>query len=141
MAHRNFEAWKNYFARDGRGGFTVETRLIKERIIFTADPENIKAILATQFRDYGKGEGFHKDWKPFLGDSIFTTDLDQWHDSRQLIRPLFIKDRVSDLAIFEEHVQTLMTAIANGGVQGQNGVATDGVACGRKVMVDDLFFR
>jgi cytochrome P450 len=39
---------------------------------------------------------------------IFTTDGDQWHDSRQLIRPQFIKDRVSDLDIFEEHTQILL---------------------------------
>ena len=31
--------------------------------ITTVDPENIKAILATQFHDYGKGEEFHAGWK------------------------------------------------------------------------------
>lgn len=31
--------------------------------IMTVDPENIKAILATQFNDYGKGEEFHAAWK------------------------------------------------------------------------------
>jgi hypothetical protein len=30
--------------------------------INTVDPENIKAILATQFNDFGKGEEFHKAW-------------------------------------------------------------------------------
>ena len=30
--------------------------------IMTVDPENIKAILATQFTDFGKGEEFHKGW-------------------------------------------------------------------------------
>ena len=29
-------------------------------MIWTADPENIRAILATQFGDYGKGEPFHE---------------------------------------------------------------------------------
>lgn len=28
----------------------------------TVDPENIKAILATQFHDFGKGEEFHDAW-------------------------------------------------------------------------------
>lgn len=28
----------------------------------TVDPENIKAILATQFQDFGKGEEFHDAW-------------------------------------------------------------------------------
>jgi len=31
--------------------------------IVTADPENIKALLATQFNDFGKGEELHESWK------------------------------------------------------------------------------
>ena len=83
--------------------------------MFTADPENIKAVLATQFADYGKGEPFHEDWKHFLGDSIFTTDGEMWHQSRQLLRPQFVKTRVSDLEIFETHVQRLMHLIPGEG--------------------------
>lgn len=96
---------------------TVEVSLARERFIFTADPENIKAILAAQFSDYGKGKPFHDDWKPFLGDSIFTTDVKQWHDSRQLIRPQFVKNRVSDLEIFEKHVGRLLSKIGGWGEQ------------------------
>lgn len=140
MKHKNLEIWRSYFDNAGAGNWTVETRVMNTRIVFTADTENIKAILATQFRDYGKGEPFHRDWSGFLGDSIFTTDLDQWHDSRQLIRPQFIKDRVSDLDIFEEHAQILLDALACGGVKGARP-SDDGIACGRVVRVDDLFFR
>lgn len=94
---------------------TVEATFIRQRWIFTADPENIKAILATQFQDFGKGKQFHEDWKPFLGDSIFTTDGQQWHNSRQLIRPQFVKHRVADLEIFEKHVDRLMKKIGGHG--------------------------
>jgi hypothetical protein len=52
--------------------YTIETNIGNQRLVLTADPENIKAILATQFNDYGKGEQFNKDWHDFLGDSIFT---------------------------------------------------------------------
>ncbi|KAF1985825.1 cytochrome P450 alkane hydroxylase-like protein [Aulographum hederae CBS 113979] len=83
-----------------------------ERLVITIDPENIKALLATQFHDYGKGEMFNREWHDFLGDSIFTTDGEKWHDSRQLIRPQFIKDRLSDLDTFERHVQVLLPAIS-----------------------------
>jgi cytochrome P450 len=141
MNHKNLEQWEGYFRDFGRGRHTVECNPAGMRFIFTADPENMKAILATQFQDYGKGQPFHEDWKDFLGDSIFTTDLQQWHDSRHLLRPQFIKDRVSDLEVFEKHVQVLMTAIANGGIQGVPGTATDGVGCGREMNVSDLFFR
>lgn len=88
--------------------FTNETYIFSKRIIFTADPENIKALLASQFNDFGKGEDFRLQWHPFLGDSIFATDGKQWQESRHLIRPQFIKDRVSDLHTFERHFQLML---------------------------------
>ena len=63
----------------------------------------------------GKGEPFHKDWYDFLGDSIFTTDRQQWHDARQLLRPHFLKSRLSDLKLFERHVSALMTQLPTDG--------------------------
>ena len=95
-------------------------------MVLTEDPENIRALLATQFKDFGKGEHFHRDWHEFLGDSIFTTDGDQWHRSRQLIRPQFIKDRVSDLDTFETHIGILLRKMGGDG---------------REVDLKDLFFR
>lgn len=47
---------------------------------------------------------------------IFSTDGKKWHDSRQLIRPQFIKDRVSDLDCFERHSSILISML---GGQGQ----------------------
>lgn len=111
--HVNMEFWESQFEK--AGSRTFEVSLGGQRMIMTDDPENIKAILATQFKDFGKGETFHRDWHEFLGDSIFTTDLDQWHDSRQLIRPQFIKDRVSDLETFERHVAKLLEKMGGDG--------------------------
>lgn len=34
---------------------TIEISLLGKRVLFTDDPENIKAILASQFGDYGMG--------------------------------------------------------------------------------------
>jgi cytochrome P450 len=97
------------------------------RCLMTADPENIKAILTTQFADYGKGEKFHKEWEQFLGDGIFTTDGAQWHDARQLIRPMFVRERVGDLDLFEAHVQKMISLVGPGD--------------GRMVRIDELLFR
>jgi cytochrome P450 len=134
MRHRNLQAWRGWFMQPSKTPrWTVEGSPGGLRCVFTADPENIKAILATQFTDYGKGQPFHEDWKDFLGDSIFTTDLDQWHSSRQLIRPLFIKDRVSDLDVFEQHVQVLMEKMKETGTK-------DGKQ-GEEIDISDLFFR
>ncbi|GCB20249.1 cytochrome P450 52A13 [Aspergillus awamori] len=85
---------------------------ISNRAIVTKDPENIRALLTGQFADYGKGEPFHHDWKEFLGDSIFVTDGELWSRSRQLIRPMFTRDRIVDTEIFEHHVQHLIPLLA-----------------------------
>jgi cytochrome P450 len=134
--------WRKTFARSGASHYTAETRVLGRRLVFTADPENIKAILATQFGDFGKGKPFHDDWKEFLGDSIFATDGNLWHNSRQLIRPQFIKDRVSDLHVFESHMETLFRAIANGGaLEGENQPVDIEAGNGKPVDISDLFFR
>lgn len=66
---RNHEFWEKNFANYGnpKHPYTVEAITIGMRIVFTSDEENIKAILATQFQDYGKGPQFRKEWKEFLG--------------------------------------------------------------------------
>ncbi|GFP52759.1 cytochrome P450 52A12 [Trichoderma asperellum] len=139
IAHKNMELWRDVFFSNS---WTCEMRILNQRVCFTADPENIKAMLATQFHDFGKGEQFHREWAPFLGDSIFTTDGMQWHNSRQLIRPQFTRDRVSDLHCFESHIQTLFKTMANGGpLEGENQAVDLGCADGRRMDIRDLFFR
>lgn len=131
LNNRAMDAWLDEFKKLGALktlNYTMELRILTDiRVIMTADPENVKAILTQQFSDYGKGEQFHEEWKDFLGDSIFTTDGPQWSASRSLIRPMFQRERVADLDIFETHVQELFTLIGPG--NGQN------------VDMRDLFFR
>lgn len=140
-AEKSYERWLEVSPPE-KGIFTSEARLLCRRVVFTSEPENIKAVLATQFADYGKGEIFHEQWKPFLGDSIFATDGDKWHASRQLIRPQFVKDRVSDLHCFEKHIQVLFRAMANGGPL--NGAEQDvdlSASHGKVFEISDLLFR
>ncbi|PYI11446.1 cytochrome P450 alkane hydroxylase [Aspergillus sclerotiicarbonarius CBS 121057] len=85
---------------------------ISNRTIVTTDPQNIRALLTGQFADFGKGEEFHRDWKEFLGDSIFVTDGELWSRSRQLIRPMFTRDRIVDTELFEKHIQHLIPLLA-----------------------------
>lgn len=96
--------------------FTAEiNQLISNRLIFTIDPENIKALLTGQFNDFGKGETFHQEWREFLGDSIFATDGEMWSSSRHLIRPMFTRDRIVDTEIFETSVQKLIKLFGGSG--------------------------
>lgn len=118
LSNRAMEAWTDEYEKLGALetlNFTMELRIFTDiRCIMTADPENIKAVLTQQFTDYGKGEQFHLEWKDFLGDSIFTTDGAQWSASRALIRPMFQRERVADLDIFEAHVQELFALLGPG---------------------------
>ncbi|KAF0331025.1 Cytochrome P450 52A13 [Colletotrichum siamense] len=88
----------------------------KLRFLITKEPEHIKTVLTSKFADFGKGPMFHQVWSPFLGDSIFTTDGKTWQDNRSLIRPMFIKDRVSDLAIFDKWSKAMMARFPASGV-------------------------
>lgn len=97
-----------------------------QRFVVTDDPEHIKTVLTGKFADFGKGEQFHTVWQPFLGDSIFTTDGHKWQDSRNLIRPMFAKNRVSDLHMFEQWTQTMMAQFP---------------ASGQTFDIQDLFYR
>jgi cytochrome P450 len=118
QARKNFkelEFWRGTMDRTriarkvGRFPLTMEINsLISNRIIFTIDPENIKALLTGQFNDFGKGQTFHQEWREFLGDSIFATDGELWSASRHLIRPMFVRDRIVDTEIFETNVQKLI---------------------------------
>lgn len=116
----------------GHFPLTIEINsLISNRIIFTIDPENIKALLTGQFNDFGKGEPFHREWREFLGDSIFATDGELWSSSRHLIRPMFVRDRIVDTEIFETNVQKLITLFeGNSSPHGS-----------KIVDVGDLYFR
>ncbi|KAL7807645.1 cytochrome P450 [Trichoderma gracile] len=140
IAHKNLELWRDIFFASGI--YTCEMRVLNERIVLTVDPDNVKAVLATQFHDFGKGAAFKREWSEFLGDSIFTTDGAQWHDSRQLLRPQFTRERLSDLHCFETHVQALFRAMANGGPLHGEGHEVDlSRANGRRLDMSELFYR
>ncbi|KAL7795782.1 cytochrome P450 [Trichoderma ceciliae] len=95
-----------------------------------ADPScpytHIKAMLTTNFTQFGKGKRFHRTWEPFLGDSIFTTDGQLWHQSRNLIRPMFIKQKIRDLDILERWNDVLISKLP---------------PSGQTVDICDLFYR
>ncbi|KAJ6171339.1 hypothetical protein N7470_000406, partial [Penicillium chermesinum] len=134
QAGQDLEFWRNTIIKAGGSTKSKTSELdagISTRMILTIDPENIKAVLTGQFADYGKGESFHREWKEFLGDSIFATDGELWSKSRQLIRPMFARDRIVDTEIFEKHVQKLIDLL--GGSPSPQG--------SKVVDVGSLFFR
>ena len=83
---------------------TLSTRMFTIKVWTTKDPENIKAILATQFSDFSLGTR-HPQFKPLLGDGIFTLDNQGWKDSRQMLRPQFAREQISHVKMLEPHMQ------------------------------------
>jgi cytochrome P450 len=65
-------------------------------LISTIEPANLKALLATQFNDFGLGIR-HRQFYPLLDDGIFTLDGHGWSSMRALIRPQFAREQVSNI--------------------------------------------
>jgi cytochrome P450 len=105
---------------------TVSTCLAGKPVMLTIDPENIKAVLATQFNDFSLGIR-HPQFAPLLGDGIFTLDGQGWKHSRSMLRPQFAREQVAHVKQLEPHVQTLAKHIQN--------------ANGKKFDIQDLFYR
>ncbi|KAI5950278.1 hypothetical protein KGF54_005235 [Candida jiufengensis] len=82
------------------------------KIVFTVDPENIKAVLATQFNDFSLGTR-HEHFAPLLGDGIFTLDGNGWKDSRAMLRPQFAREQIAHVKSLEPHIQVLAKHIKN----------------------------
>ncbi|KAJ5595425.1 uncharacterized protein N7459_001633 [Penicillium hispanicum] len=77
-------------------------------IIVTADPKNIQAMLATQFKDFELGSVRRSSMHPMLGTGIFTADGEEWSRSRGLLRPQFTREQISQLELEEGHMQNMM---------------------------------
>jgi cytochrome P450 len=110
--HRLLESSKQKFEEMGTHTFTVA--LLKQNLIFTREPENIKTILSLRFKDFGLGQR-EANLGRLLGRGIFTTDGEAWSHSRALIRPNFARDQVADLDAFERHIQTLFKLLPRDG--------------------------
>ncbi|KAH8701058.1 putative cytochrome P450 alkane hydroxylase [Talaromyces proteolyticus] len=119
---RALEAARESFAV---GGHTFQRTILGLKALNTLEPENIKAILATQFSDFDLGAR-HRLFFPLLGNGIFTLDGAGWSHSRAMLRPQFAREQVADVGMLGEHVDQLFHAIPS------DGTAFD---------IQDYFFR
>ncbi|KAK6454753.1 cytochrome P450 52A12 (DH-ALK2) [Scheffersomyces xylosifermentans] len=85
---------------------TCTFMVMGNQVIATKDPENIKAVLATQFNDFALGDR-HAQFKPLLGDGIFTLDGEGWKHSRTMLRPQFSREQIAHVEALEPHIQIL----------------------------------
>lgn len=98
-------------------GHTFCTRIMGKKVIITSSADNMKAMLGTQFNDYGIG--FRKlALQPLLGHGIFASDGARWKTSREMLRPQFAREQVAHLQTLEPHINNVIDMLkANGGHQ------------------------
>lgn len=87
---------------------TVRLQMVSGFSTMTTDPENLKAILTTQFKDFGHDKR-HTYFFPLFGDGIFTLDGQGWQHTRALLRPQFTREQISHVHITEQHVQRIIS--------------------------------
>ncbi|KAF3004898.1 hypothetical protein E8E13_006449 [Curvularia kusanoi] len=101
----------NYCAEEGRNAWTFSMNVLGAPSIFTNDPKNVQAVLATQFKEFGLGERRNANFSQLLGQGIFSTDGAAWQHARNLLRPQFAREQVSDLDLEEQHIRNLMRVL------------------------------
>jgi cytochrome P450 len=124
----------NQFCRekfDDFGVRTVRVQTLTRKLTATIDPENLKAILATQFKEFDLGLRYYQ-FQPLMGDGIFTLSGSGWYHSRALLRPHFTTEEVSQLQNLEDHSQVLLDLLR----QKSTDPASSGV-----FDIQELFFR
>ncbi|KAK3318123.1 n-alkane-inducible cytochrome P450 [Apodospora peruviana] len=95
-------------------GATHQQHLLGGRAVNTIDPENVKAVLSTNFNDYTLGLRT-PHFRPLLGSGIFTQDGAAWEHSRQLLQPQFRYNRTQNFEQIKKSVQQLIDGIPKDG--------------------------
>jgi cytochrome P450 len=104
------EFFHQTFENTGRNTFRAEINSVYR--VLTRDPENIKTVLATNFKDYSLGRRYFVFF-PLLGNGIFTLSGEGWKHSRNLLRPQFSRQQVSHLDSLHGHVNALLDIFKN----------------------------
>lgn len=96
--------------RKEAGARTLYQQVPGRFMLYTCEPENLKAMMSTQFTDFSLGQRLDPFY-PLLGKSVFTLDGPGWSHSRALLRPQFSRERISHLETCERNLQVLMEII------------------------------
>ena len=92
-------------------GKTYQAKSWGSTILFTMDSGNMQTMFTSAFDNFGVASLRYGPSVPLLGSGIFTTDGAQWDNSKNLIRPIFARAQISDLAYFEKHVKRMIDSI------------------------------
>jgi hypothetical protein len=111
---RFLQHWRHYLL-DAHAHTVALTLWRGVTVYLTDDPENIKAMLATNFDDWSLGKERIAQLSSYLGHGIFTTEGAAWKHSRDMLRPCFEKTQVADVEVFERHMKRLIDLLPTDG--------------------------
>ncbi|KAF5326502.1 hypothetical protein D9611_000513 [Ephemerocybe angulata] len=92
-------------------GYAFNLDIMYSDLIFTACPEHLKTMLATDFQNYVKGERFQEGMGSVLGTGVFNSDGDMWKFHRSITRPVFTRDRIADFDLFDRHSDQVLVKL------------------------------
>lgn len=98
-------------SRNAVGVHTSKYSMFGQTNVFTTEPKNVQAILANSFGTFDLGPQREGMFWPLLGSGIFTQSAKDWKHSRELMRPQFTREQVSDLDLEEQHLQNMFSAL------------------------------
>lgn len=111
-AYRNADLLNSWARRIHSGGnHTVFLKPLRMNVFLTENPDNIKAMLATNFDKWSLGEERITQMAAYLGYGIFCTEGAAWKHSRELLRPCFERSQVADVDMMEKHTKRLLDRI------------------------------
>ncbi|KAM6491100.1 cytochrome P450 monooxygenase pc-1 [Amanita muscaria] len=85
--------------------------IVHTDLFWTASPEHLKLMLATDFQNYVKGERFQETMSAVLGTGVFNSDGEMWKFHRSITRPAFTRDRISDYELFDRHAMVVISQL------------------------------
>lgn len=97
-------SWMNSMGEDIH---TCRYNILGDDFIFTRDPENFKAMFVTQVDEYDHGDARMATVEPLMGTGGPNNRGEPWKRSRLLLRPQFSRDIISDLEVFEHHLEDI----------------------------------
>jgi cytochrome P450 len=120
---RNIQAFKEHRVLElfqeklmSNRAHTVFEDVLGTTVFLTDDPENVKAILSTDFETWSIGAHRIKQFSEFLGIGIFTNEGPAWKHSRSMLRPCFERSQVADISILHKHMERFIELLPTDGM-------------------------
>lgn len=110
------------------------------RFYLVTHPEHVQEVLVDKWQNFGKG-GMYRTMRRLLGNSLFTSEGDEWVRHRRLMQPLFTSKYLASLAATIAQVVT--NTIPRYGAAADAGAELDMVKemahLGEAIIIETMF--